>query len=191
VQTALGKLSGSTGTAINVGWNASPVVLQPGTYSSITLADWASFPNSAAVTFAPGTYYVNGPVNLQGGTIAGSGVTIISSGAVNISNGVTVKITAPAANAALGIPGILMAGTTSSAFNFGGGASVAMSGVLYFPNAALTVSGGVSYGATSCLELIASTVTITGGASVGGNCATFGATSFSATPSQTTVALVQ
>ncbi len=178
--------SGSNRGAINLGWTATNQTLQPGTYTSITLADWGP-----TVTFAPGIYYVQGNVNLNGGTIGGSGVTIITSGQFNISNGVSVTLSAPLASATSGIPGMLVAGTTSSAFNIGGGATVSLAGVLYFPNAAVSVGGGVSSSSAGCLEVIAYTVAVSSGASVGGNCASFGATSFSGTAPVTTVALVQ
>jgi hypothetical protein len=178
--------SGSNKGAINLGWTPTNQTLQPGTYTSITLADWGP-----TVTFAPGVYYVKGNVNLNGGTIAGSGVTIITSGQFNISNGVSVTLSAPLANATSGIPGMLVAGTTGSAFNIGGGATVSLAGVIYFPNAGVSVGGGVSSGSAGCLEVIAYTVAVSSGASVGGNCASFGATSFSGTAPVTTVALVQ
>ena len=178
--------SGSNKGAINLGWTATNQTLQPGTYTSITLADWGP-----TVTFAPGVYYVRGNVNLTGGAIAGSGVTIVTSGQFNISNGVSVTLSAPLANATSGIPGMLVAGTTGSTFNIGGGASVSLAGVIYFPNAAVSVGGGVSSGSAGCLEVIAYTVAVSSGASVGGNCASFGATSFSGTAPVTTVALVQ
>jgi Flp pilus assembly protein TadG len=114
VQAALTTLSapGANKGAINLGWTPTAQTLQPGVYTSITLADWGP-----TVTFAPGTYYVTGNVSLVGGTIVGSGVTIVTGGQFTISNGVTVSLSAPLANATAGIPGMLLAGTASSAFN--------------------------------------------------------------------------
>ena len=191
VTSALGNLGGaSSGGAINQQYSATPVVLQPGTYSSITTNDWTTFSNAAAVTLAPGTYYVNGNVNLSG-YVAGSGVTIVASGTVQIAAG-TVSLSAPLAQATSGIPGMLLIGNTSSAFTLiSSGNTATLAGVIYFPNAPLTITGGVTMTSAGCLELIASTVTITGGSSLGGTCQTFGATSFSATPALTTVALAQ
>ena len=177
--------SGSNKGAINLGWTATNQTLQPGTYTSITLADWGP-----TVTFAPGVYYVKGNVNLNGGTIAGSGVTIITTGQFNISSA-SITLSAPLANATIGIPGMLVAGTTGNPFNIGGGATVSLAGVIYFPNAAVSVGGGVASSSAGCLEVIAYTVAVSSGASVGGNCASFGATSFSGTAPITTVALVQ
>ncbi len=189
VTAALAKL-GSGGTAINQGWAANPVVLQPGTYSSITTADWQTFGNATAVTFAPGTYYVNGNVSLSG-YVAGSGVTIVASGTVQIQAG-TVSLSAPLATATQGIPGMLLVGKTSTGFTLiSSGNTASLAGVMYFPNAPVTITGGVTATAAGCLELIASTVTIGGGSTVGGNCSSFGATSFSATAPVTVVALVQ
>jgi hypothetical protein len=188
VQTALAQLSapGSSKGAINLGWTPTAQTLQPGVYTNITLADWGP-----TVTLAPGTYYVTGNINLVGGTIVGNGVTIIAGGQFNISNGVTVSLSAPLANATAGIPGMLLAGTTSSTFEFGGGAAVSLTGVIYFPHAALSIAGGVSSTSSQCLEIIANTVAVGGGASVGGNCQSFGATPFPATPPITNVVLVQ
>ncbi len=191
VSTALAQLGGaSSGGAINVQWNPTAVVLQPGTYSSITTNFWTNFGNTTAVTFSPGTYYVNGDVNLSG-YVSGSGVTIVTSGKVQINAG-SVSLRAPLAQAITGIPGMLLVGNTSSAFTLiSSGNTATLAGVIYFPNSALTITGGVSATSANCLELIAYSVTITGGSSVGGTCQSFGATSFSATPGITTVALVQ
>jgi Flp pilus assembly protein TadG len=188
VQNAFTQLSvpGSGYGAINLGWTPNNQTLQPGVYTSITLADWGP-----TVTFAPGVFYVKGNINLSGGTINGSGVTIITTGQFNISNGVSVTLTAPLANATSGIPGLLVAGTTTTSFGIGGGATVTLAGVLYFPNAAVSVNGGVSASTAGCLEVLAYTVAVTAGASVGGNCSSFGATSFSGTAPVTIVALVQ
>jgi hypothetical protein len=191
VASALGTLGGtSPGGVINVQWNAAPVVLQPGTYSSITTNFWTNFGSTSAVTFAPGTYYVNGNVSLSG-YVAGSGVTIVASGTVQINAG-TVSLTAPLAQATSGIPGMLLMGSTASGFTLiSGGNTATLAGVIYFPRAPLTVTGGVTATSANCLEVIASTVTITGGSTMGGTCQSFGATSFAATPALTTVALVQ
>ena len=194
VQTALGNVSSSGGgSAVNVGWNANPVVLSPGTYSSISVSDYQSFANSATVTFQPGTYYVNGPISLSGTSIAGCGVTFVTAGTVTINGGTVVNLSAPLANATSGIPGMLFAGnsTTPSSNFVTGGASVSLTGVIYFPNAALTISGGVKANSSNCLELIANTITLTGGSTFGSTCTSYGATTFSATPPVTFVALVQ
>ncbi len=189
VQSALGQL-GSGGSALNIGWAANPVVIQPGTYSSITTSDYATFSNATAVTFAPGTYYVNGNINLQG-YVAGTGVTIVASGTVQIGAG-TVALSAPLAGASSGIPGMLLIGKTSSAFTLiSSGNAANLAGVMYFPNAPLSITGGVTATAAGCLELIASTVTIGGGSTVGGNCSSFGASTFSGTAPITYVALVK
>jgi hypothetical protein len=95
------------------------------------------------------------------------------------------------AGATSGIPGIVLAGSGASSFDIGGGSNVKLTGVVYFPKAALTVSGGVAAGSSGCLELIANTVTLTGGSTFGSACSTYGATSFSALPPVTIVALVQ
>ncbi len=191
VAAALAGLGGaSPGGAINVQWSPAPVVLQPGTYSSITTNFWSNFGSTPAVTFAPGTYYVNGNVSLSG-YVAGSGVTIVASGTVQIGAG-AVSLTAPLAQAAGGVPGMLLIGTTTSAVTLiSGGNTATLAGVIYFPHAPLTVTGGVTATSANCLEVIAATVTITGGSSLGGTCQSFGAASFAATPALTTVALVQ
>ena len=191
VTTALGKLGGSSpGGAINIGWAANKVVLQPGTYSSITLADWATFGSGSAVTFAPGTYYVNGDVNLSG-YVAGSGVTIVASGRVMINAG-TVSLSAPLAGASSGIPGMLLVGNTSQAFTLlSSGNTASLVGVIYFPKAAVSVNGGVTANNTGCLEMMAATISVSGGTMLGANCAAYGAATFSATPGITSVALVE
>ena len=146
---------------------------------------------------------MNGPVDFGGGTvnIDAGGVTIVSSGQVTISNGVSVNgfsaaTPGSAGTAAGAIPGVLLAtsATGSNAVSFAGGANFLYTGVIYVPNGTVSISNGVSATSPGCSELIANDVNLTGGATFASNTCTqtFGST-LPAIPSQvtTTAELVQ
>ena len=159
----------------------------PGSYSSITLT------NGANVTFNPGTYYINGAINMGGAVVVnGTGVTIVFTGAMATTNGATVNLTAPLANAAVGIPGVALIGTSSNSINFGGGSAITMTGVLYAPNAPLTLSNGFATSSSTCSIVIANSIAMTGGTKLANNCTTSSGVKSLAVPVGTaTVVLVK
>lgn len=139
--------------------------LNPGVYcGGITIN------NGATAKFNPGTYIVDGgSVNFGGGaTITGAGVTFFltgtnaSYGSVVINNGVNVTLSAPTSGSYLGLL-FLQDRTITSAVsaNFAGGASMKLTGSLYFPTTAISYSNGVSGNGTTAL--IAKQVSFTGG----------------------------
>lgn len=166
---------------------SSTLNMGPGTFSSITVS------GSSSVNMSPGLYLVNGAVNISGSSTisAPGGVTIVASGTVTISGSSNSKIVSPGTSPVGGaIPGIAIAGTTGSATSVSGSSGMTITGVVYFPNSALTFSGSSGNPSSPCLELIANTVTLSGSSSLGGNCSSYGAASFGST-NTTTAALVQ
>lgn len=172
---------------LNLAWAASPQVLTPGVY-----CNGLSMGNGAIVVMNPGVYIINGgSFAVQGGiTLTGTGVTIVLTGSggnyatVTISNGVNVTLSAPTTGTTAGLvffadpnaPNTL----TSSVV---GGASVKLTGALYFPTQTVNYSNGTTTTAT-CTQLVAWQVTFTGGASFNSNCATAGTGSIGTSPSQ-------
>jgi Flp pilus assembly protein TadG len=118
--------------------------------------------NAASVTFTPGyTYYIQGGFTTGGGApVNGSNVSFYVAGTVNIANGVTVNLTAPASN---GVPGTLfyVAGNTVT---MQGGSNSNLSGLIYAPNAAITLDNGT--GTTTDMDIVAQSLTMAGGAAL-------------------------
>ena len=161
LQSAFAQLSGG-GSSVNVSPKGS-AALTPGTYSSMTI--------KGTVTMAPGTYIVNGAISFGSqAQISGTGVTIISSSTVTINGGATVNLTAPLANAAVGVPGVVMASNSSSGSKINGGSSSAFQGALYFPNSNIEFTGNSANGGNGCAQVVAYTVTFKGSATLGSNC---------------------
>ena len=185
VQSAIAQLKAGSGTAYSSPTYGTAAV-SPGTYSSITTQ------GSASVTLSPGLYIVNGNVNFgAGSTVAASGVTIVSSGTLSISGSVPVTWTAPTTTSTSGIPGIAYVTTSTGSVSLGGSGSLSITGVVYAPNAPMTISGAASYGTTSCLEVVVNTLTLTGsGAFSSSGCSSLGALSFGSINSST-ASLVQ
>jgi hypothetical protein len=185
LQTALSELSPGSGTPIATSGSTTQT-LNPGTYSQFTTSGYSN------LTLNPGLYIINGPITFSGSTtLTGTGVTIISSGAINAGGGFTANLSAPGTSpTGGGVPGILMA-TTANSVNFSGGFNFPYNGVLYFPNASVSMSGSTTMGSTGCAELIGGTLTFSGSANFGGSCTSYGAPSYGSLPSTSTVSLVQ
>ena len=184
VQTALSSLVPGIGTAISVKPNNTQSI-GPGTYSGWDV--------NGTLNLSPGLYIVNG--NISSGAqsvINGTGVTIVTSGAINMTGGSTLALSAPTATpAGNAIPGILFAGDSSASMGFRGNSSSPVTGVIYFPNANLTFAGTSSSGSGGCTEVIASTITLVGTSNLAANCAAYGALTFGSLPGTSAVGLVQ
>ncbi len=117
---------------------------------------------SASVTFTPGyTYYIKGDFTTGGGSpLTGNGVTFYVGGNVNIANGVTAKLSAPTVSNA---PGTLFY-TNGTTVTIQGGSSSTFSGLVYSPNAAVTLNNGT--GTTLTMDFVAQTLTMAGGATL-------------------------
>jgi len=186
LQNAIAQLSPGTGSALTTpGWGP-PLTFNPGTYSSFTTG------GSSNVTLNPGLYIINGPISFSGNTtVTGNGVTIVSSGNISVSGSFTGNLTAPGTSpTGGGISGILMASTGSSVA-FSGSFSFPFTGVLYFPNASVSMSGSTALGSSGCAELIGGSLTLSGSANFSGSCSSLGAPSYGSVTGTSTVSLVQ
>jgi Flp pilus assembly protein TadG len=186
LQTALNQLSPGVGPALTTPGYGPAVNVNPGTYSSFTTG------GTSTVNMSPGLYVINGPISFSGTTVInGSGVTIVSSGSINVGGTFTGNLSAPGTSPTGGaVPGVLMASTGSSV-SFSGGFSFPYTGVLYFPNAAVSLSGSTTLGSSGCAELMGGSLTLSGAATFSGNCSSYGAPSFGSIPATSSVALVQ
>ena len=131
-----GCLAGGTG---NVN-GTTPVILNPGNYcGGISIA------GTQNVTLNPGVYTITGGgLTFAGsGTVSGTGVTLYigaSGGAVNLSGGQTVSLSAQTTGADAGILFYQDPGNTSTA-TINGTTNSNFEGALYFPSAPLTING--------------------------------------------------
>lgn len=125
-------------------------------YNSLNLSD------AASVTFTPGyTYFIEGSFTTGGGApVTGIGVTFVITGNIDIANGVTVNLSAPSSN---GVPGTLFYATGSTA-TIEGGSNSNLSGVIYAPNANVTLDNGT--GTTTNMDIVAQSLTMAGGAAL-------------------------
>jgi Flp pilus assembly protein TadG len=143
--------------------------------------DGVSFTNDADVLLQPGVYYVNGGNFSVGGAVVmnGTGVTIILTSSiggnyanVTIDNGATVTLSAPTSGTTSGIVFFgdrnAPAGNTS---NFAGGATIDITGAVYFPSQSVVFQNGSS-NPSGCTQLIAGTIRLTGGSKFQNNCPT-------------------
>lgn len=147
---------------------AQVITLSPGVYcGGITIG------NGAKVTLNPGTYVLlGGGLNFGGGaTVTGNGVTFYNTynaqhpyGSIQMNNGVSVTLSAPTTGS---LAGILMfqdrSVTNGAASAFSGGATLDMTGALYFPTTTLQYYNGAHAPYTI---VVASRVTFAGGVKI-------------------------
>ena len=177
--------SGCTGPAGKVSCTKSGCTASPGTY-----ANWKST-NGATLTLSPGLYVFTGSINLSGGNISGSAVTILmAAGPTSSQNtattvgstvlGLTAPTTTNVFNGALA--GIMFASLTTGTVSFGGNTSMPFSGALYLPNGNLKFAGTPVDGATGCAMVIAETITISGNVNLASSCGGYGLPTFDSLP---------
>jgi Putative Flp pilus-assembly TadE/G-like len=130
-------------------------------YSSLTLGS-----NGDTVTLNPGIYVLTGPLIFASGTTpGGQGVTfyLTGNGSVSIGNNANLNFSAPTSGAYNGILFYQDRGNANTA-SIQGGASSTLSGILYFPDTALTIGNGTT--STISASVIAKSLTITGGSNL-------------------------
>jgi Flp pilus assembly protein TadG len=134
-----------------------------------------AFSLAGSATLGAGTYTVAGNFALGagggGGTVTGTGVSIITSGSFSVAAGYSsVTLTAPTSGALLDL---VVAGNGAGGASFSEGASGnSLSGAFYFPSGPISLSGGASVGngTGQCLELIGLNVSLTGGSALASTC---------------------
>ena len=120
---------------------------------------------SASVTFSPGyTYYIKGDFTTGGGApLSGSNVNFYVGGNINIANGVQVSLAAPTVGTNPAVPQTLFY-VSGSTVTVQGGCGSNLSGLIYAPNAAVTLNNGSD--ATINADLVAQSLTMAGGATL-------------------------
>ncbi len=141
---------------------------------NVTLGSFTNFDINGAVTadagvtLGAGTYTINGALNAaQGGgtTITGTGVSIITSGAVSFGAGYNaITLSAPTAlsSATEGTAStVVLASEATTATVTAGATNSQLQGAVYFPKATLKVTGGGNLnGGGTCMILVAGGINV-------------------------------
>lgn len=122
-----------------------------------------SVAGGSTLTFNPGIYVINGTFSVSGGAaLSGSGVTFYlpQGGSVSISGGGILNLKAPTSGPFNGILFYEDRSDTQSGL-ISGGANSTLQGIIYFPNAGLTLSGGTD--SQTYASIIAGSLSFSGG----------------------------
>ena len=166
--------------------------LSPGTYCSLSVNA------NQTLALSPGVYIIDGGnVDIAGGgTLTGTGVTIVLTSSVSplndtgniiINGGAIVTLTAPTTGATAGI----VFWQDGRAVDSGrdkmlGGSTMNITGAIYLPSESVTYSGGNTSGnGGGCTQIVASIITFTGNSEFDNNCSGTGVTTI---PSSSTLA---
>jgi Flp pilus assembly protein TadG len=141
----------------NVVVNSGSATFNPGVYcGGITIN------GSSTATFNAGTYIVEGNMIVNGGdTVSGNGVTFyFSSGSLTMNGGSHADFVAPTTGTYAGIL-YFQSRTDSSTVIVNGDTTSVWQGVIYAPDANLTLNGGSNLAAYT--DLVVNTLTVNGG----------------------------
>src|SRR5712671_880841 len=160
-----------------------------GTYSPGIYKGGMKLTGHTDITLNPGTYYLQGDLDVSGGsTISGTGVTLVftsSNGSTyagaTINGGANVTLTAPTSGT---FAGVAMFGDRSMdqghTFKFNGGSTQNITGAIYIPKGNVEYAGGSTSNTTNkCTQLIADTITFKGNANFNNTCTGVGTSTIS------------
>lgn len=152
------------GTTITADSNSAtaPTSLADEIYKDITVR------NNKYATFTPGTHFIKGEINMTGGLLSGTGVTLILCGPnakINM-NGGDFRIQAPTTGIYKGFA-VIGNGTATTGHELQGGANSFVRGIFYTPKAGVTISGNSDFNVDSkYFSIIADTIKLTGSGKV-------------------------
>lgn len=181
------SLNTCTQTNFNLG-SGNTQTISPGTYCG-------GITTKGNLTMSPGTYYLVGSngktgsagnFTVNGGTVTGTGgVTIVLTtnsatantfGAVSIGANSSVNLIAPTTGT---YAGILFYGDRNSPTildeSLGGGSSMTLQGVIYFPKGNLSFNGNAGGTGNPCTQIVANSITMKGNSSFKNGCVIPGA----------------
>ena len=151
-----------------------------GTYSPGIYKNGMKLTAHANVTLNPGTYYLQGDLDISGNSsLTGTGVTLVftssngnSYAGATINGGANVSLTAPTSGT---FSGIAMFGDRNmplgTQYTFNGGSTQNIIGAVYLPRASVKYAGGSTTNTVNkCTQLIADTMTFNGNANFNNNC---------------------
>jgi len=119
----------------------SGTTLQPGYYPN-----GINLNSNVSVTLAPGVYYMNGSINVDSGaSLAGTGVTLFfANGSLQPNSGSVVQLTAPSTstNGQNANMAVWESNSNSSGMDLDASSTSYINGVVYLPDATLTLNSG-------------------------------------------------
>ncbi len=130
--------------------------ISPGCYTEISAT------GNTILTLNAGTYIVDGSFGLTGNSsITGTGVTLILLGSSSLTGNVSLDLTAPTSGTYDGIL-IDQPSSNTDPLTFTGNASSTLEGVIYAPDAAVTLTG--NSGSNFYTDFVVGSLTLTGNA---------------------------
>lgn len=119
----------------------SGATLQPGYYPN-----GINLNSNVSVTLAPGVYYMNGSINVDSGaTLTGTGVTLyFASGSLQPNSGSAVQLSAPTTSTNGGNANMVVwqSSSNSTGMDLDASSQSYYNGVIYLPDAQLTLNSG-------------------------------------------------
>jgi hypothetical protein len=155
--------------ALTVGPNSPAQILNPGCYSSLDIKGMA--------TLLPGTYYIMGgdvEIGAQA-NLVGLGVTIVmtgedgNAGDLTINAGANLTLTSSGSGPYAGVLFYRDRRAPNSEVQISGGASLFLTGALYFPSSDVKFVGHSGMN-VQCLQLVAQKMRFQGSARIGNSC---------------------
>jgi Flp pilus assembly protein TadG len=148
-----------TGSLTNTG--SGTVNLGAGNY---TIGGSFSSTGSSSIALGSGLYEVAGNLTLTGsGPLSGSGITFYTQGSTTVTGSGNLSLTAPTSGADSGIL-FFQSRSDSSAMAITGSSGSTIQGIIYAPDAALTLTGSGSM--TVSVDIIVDSLTETGSGTV-------------------------
>lgn len=160
------------------------ISIGPAEAQTLTPGCYRSFDIKGAATLLPGTYYINGgDVNIGAqATVIGAGVTIVltgpngQAGDLTITAGANLNLTSDGAGPYAGLLFYRDRRAAHSEIRISGGASLFLSGALYFPTSDVTFVGHSGMD-VQCLQLVGQRMDFRGSANISNECPEDGAAS--------------
>jgi Putative Flp pilus-assembly TadE/G-like len=116
------------------------------------------------LTFSPGLYIINGPLNFAGNvSLTGTGVTLVLEGSTSIPGNVSLNLTAPTSGTYNGVL-IDQPSTNTNALALTGNSGSIFKGIVYAPNAAVTLTG--NSGSSIYADFVVKSLALVGNASL-------------------------
>ncbi len=148
-----------TGNLTNSG--SGSLILGAGNYS---IGGNFSSSASSSITLGAGLYTVGGNLNLTGsGSLTGLGVSFYTQGSTTVAGSGSMDLTAPTSGANDGVL-FFQSRTDADAMSLTGSGGDVMQGIVYAPDAALTLTGSGSFSAS--LDIIVDSLTVAGSGSI-------------------------
>lgn len=146
-------------TSLSLSGNVTKT-LSPGCYTGLSAS------GNYNLTFNPGVYIINGSSGISfggNGNLSGTGVTFyLAQGGIDIAGNVSMNLSAPTSGTYNGIL-FDQSPSDSSSAEIDGNAGSVLKGVMYFPNASLTMNG--NSGSKVYADFVVSSLSLQGNAS--------------------------